>query len=70
MTGELAQARPSRFSALLPAAGNQDQIRPWCDAGSSFSTTADPTLGDLSHSAEPNTSDLDVMITQRLPDTS
>jgi hypothetical protein len=40
MTGEHAHARPSRFSALLPAAGNQDQIRQVRDASSGSATQA------------------------------
>ncbi len=42
--GRACESPPVTFSALLPAAGNQDQIRTWCDAGSSLSTQANLIL--------------------------
>jgi hypothetical protein len=68
MTSELAQARPSR-SQRCYRVWDQDQISVWCDAGSGFST-GQSDLGDLSHLAEPNASDLKERIPQKRRDAS
>ena len=64
MTSGLAQARPSR-SQRCYRGWDQDQISFWCDAGDEASAPGRFDLGDLSHSVEPNASDLKIMILQK-----